>query len=152
MQKANPKMNSFYFAYTCIYTCLCTSCCSWLYFTLPSRWGRKWCMQQLGPRWRQSLEADTSRTKCSARAKWVESIRHDGRLAGDSDGDCLLSVQDDVCFQGYLRHMSSCCSPPPLSEAELELQKIKVTEVNFNHWSWPLVTFTFNFNFSNQYL
>lgn len=43
----------------------------------------------------------------------------------------LPAVQDDVCFQGYLRHMSSCSSPAPLSAAEQELQKIKVTEVNF---------------------
>lgn len=44
---------------------------------------------------------------------------------------CLSATQDDVCFQGYLRHMSSCSSPAPLSAAEQELQKIKVTEVNF---------------------
>lgn len=69
-----------------------------------------------------------------------------GQLAGVFDGVCLLSVQDDVCFQGYLRHMSSCCSPPPLSAAELELQKIKVTEVNFYDWWWPIVTF-FSFFF-----
>ncbi|KAM3878184.1 twinfilin-2-like [Diretmus argenteus] len=39
------------------------------------------------------------------------------------------TVEDDVCFQGYLRHMSSCSSPAPLTVAEQELQRIKVTEV-----------------------
>ncbi|TMS19686.1 WD repeat-containing protein 82 [Larimichthys crocea] len=39
------------------------------------------------------------------------------------------TVEDDLCFQGYLRHMSSCSSPAPLTMAEQELQRIKVTEV-----------------------
>ncbi|XP_033995502.1 WD repeat-containing protein 82-like isoform X5 [Trematomus bernacchii] len=39
------------------------------------------------------------------------------------------TVEDDLCFQGYLRHMSSCCSPAPLTAAEQELQRIRVTEV-----------------------
>ncbi|XP_072238254.1 twinfilin-2-like [Leuresthes tenuis] len=39
------------------------------------------------------------------------------------------TVEDDLCFQGYLRHTSSCSSPAPLTAAELELQRIKVTEV-----------------------
>ncbi|XP_029357473.1 twinfilin-2-like isoform X2 [Echeneis naucrates] len=39
------------------------------------------------------------------------------------------TVEDDLCFQGYLRHMSSCSSPAPLTAAEQELQRIKVTEV-----------------------
>eukprot|EP00064_Thunnus_orientalis_P019722 superscaffoldBa00005058_g19850 len=38
------------------------------------------------------------------------------------------TVEDDLCFQGYLRHMSSCSSPAPLTAAEQELQQIKVTE------------------------
>ncbi|XP_029287161.1 twinfilin-2b isoform X2 [Cottoperca gobio] len=38
------------------------------------------------------------------------------------------TVEDDLCFQGYLRHMSSCCSPAPLTAAEQELQQIKVSE------------------------
>lgn len=38
-------------------------------------------------------------------------------------------LQEDVCFQGYLRHMSSHFSPAPLTAAEQELQRIKVTEV-----------------------
>ncbi|XP_030275242.1 twinfilin-2b isoform X3 [Sparus aurata] len=38
------------------------------------------------------------------------------------------TTEDDLCFQGYLRHMSSCCSPAPLTAAEQELQRIKVTE------------------------
>ncbi|XP_042360036.1 uncharacterized protein LOC121955996 [Plectropomus leopardus] len=38
------------------------------------------------------------------------------------------TVEDDLCFQGYLRHMSSSCSPAPLTTAEQELQRIKVTE------------------------
>ncbi|XP_062327710.1 twinfilin-2-like isoform X2 [Osmerus eperlanus] len=36
--------------------------------------------------------------------------------------------EDDLCFQGYLRHMSSCSSPAPLTVAEQELQQIRVTE------------------------
>uniref|UniRef100_A0A3Q2XWW3 Twinfilin actin-binding protein 2b n=1 Tax=Hippocampus comes TaxID=109280 RepID=A0A3Q2XWW3_HIPCM len=39
------------------------------------------------------------------------------------------TVEDDVCFQGYLRHMTSSCSPAPLTSAEQELQQIRVTEV-----------------------
>ncbi|XP_026162298.1 twinfilin-2-like isoform X2 [Mastacembelus armatus] len=39
------------------------------------------------------------------------------------------TAQEDLCFQGYLRHISSCCSPAPLTAAEQELQRIKVTEV-----------------------
>uniref|UniRef100_A0A3Q3G3E1 Twinfilin actin-binding protein 2b n=1 Tax=Labrus bergylta TaxID=56723 RepID=A0A3Q3G3E1_9LABR len=39
------------------------------------------------------------------------------------------TVEDDVCFQGYLRHMTSCSSPAPLTTAEQQLQQIKVTEV-----------------------
>ncbi len=42
---------------------------------------------------------------------------------------CVPVVQDDLCFQGYLRHMSSCSSPAPFSAAEQELQRVKVTEV-----------------------
>ncbi|KAJ7999446.1 hypothetical protein DPEC_G00194520 [Dallia pectoralis] len=38
------------------------------------------------------------------------------------------TVEEDVCYQGYLRHMSSCCSPAPLTSAEQELQRIKITE------------------------
>ncbi|CAB1315370.1 unnamed protein product [Coregonus sp. 'balchen'] len=39
------------------------------------------------------------------------------------------TVEEDLCFQGYLRHMSSCSSPAPLTVAEQELQRIKITEV-----------------------
>uniref|UniRef100_A0A3Q3ISX5 ADF-H domain-containing protein n=1 Tax=Monopterus albus TaxID=43700 RepID=A0A3Q3ISX5_MONAL len=39
------------------------------------------------------------------------------------------TVEEDLCFQGYLRHLSSRASPAPLTAAELELQRIKVTEV-----------------------
>ncbi|XP_013861844.1 twinfilin-2 isoform X1 [Austrofundulus limnaeus] len=38
------------------------------------------------------------------------------------------TVEDDLCFQGYLRHRSSGSSPAPLTSAEQELQRIKVTE------------------------
>uniref|UniRef100_A0A4W5R783 Twinfilin actin-binding protein 2b n=1 Tax=Hucho hucho TaxID=62062 RepID=A0A4W5R783_9TELE len=38
------------------------------------------------------------------------------------------TVEEDLCFQGYLRHMSSCSSPAPLTVAEQELQRIKITE------------------------
>uniref|UniRef100_A0A6Q2Y4Z2 ADF-H domain-containing protein n=1 Tax=Esox lucius TaxID=8010 RepID=A0A6Q2Y4Z2_ESOLU len=43
------------------------------------------------------------------------------------------TVEEDLCFQGYLRHMSSYCTPAPLTAAEQELQRIKITEVN--HWA-----------------
>uniref|UniRef100_A0A3Q4MCS3 Twinfilin actin-binding protein 2b n=1 Tax=Neolamprologus brichardi TaxID=32507 RepID=A0A3Q4MCS3_NEOBR len=39
------------------------------------------------------------------------------------------TVEEDVCFQGYIRHRSSCSSPAPLTAAEQELQRIKITEV-----------------------
>ncbi|MEQ2159226.1 Twinfilin-2 [Goodea atripinnis] len=39
------------------------------------------------------------------------------------------TVEDDLCFHGYMRHRSSCSSPAPLTAAEQELQRIKVTEV-----------------------
>ncbi|XP_073681835.1 twinfilin-2b isoform X2 [Garra rufa] len=39
------------------------------------------------------------------------------------------TVQEDVCFQGYLRHMSSSSSPAPLTTAEQQLHQIKITEV-----------------------
>ncbi|XP_048879146.1 twinfilin-2-like isoform X3 [Brienomyrus brachyistius] len=38
------------------------------------------------------------------------------------------TVEEDVSFQGYLRHMSSCCGPAPLTAAEQELQRIKTNE------------------------
>ncbi|XP_040889529.1 twinfilin-2-like isoform X1 [Toxotes jaculatrix] len=44
------------------------------------------------------------------------------------------TVEEDLCFQGYLRHMSSCSSPAPLTAAEQELQRIKVTEVEFKQF------------------
>ncbi|XP_066519993.1 twinfilin-2 isoform X1 [Hoplias malabaricus] len=39
------------------------------------------------------------------------------------------NVEDDVCLQGYLRHLSSSSGPAPLTAAEQELQRIKITEV-----------------------
>uniref|UniRef100_A0AAQ4RC91 Twinfilin actin-binding protein 2b n=1 Tax=Gasterosteus aculeatus aculeatus TaxID=481459 RepID=A0AAQ4RC91_GASAC len=44
------------------------------------------------------------------------------------------TVEDDLCFQGYLRHMASCCCPAPLTAAEQELQRIKVTEVKLKQF------------------
>ncbi|XP_067361342.1 twinfilin-1-like isoform X3 [Channa argus] len=38
------------------------------------------------------------------------------------------TVEEELCFQGYLRHISSQSSPAPLTAAEQELQRIKVTE------------------------
>ncbi|XP_076870530.1 twinfilin-2 isoform X2 [Brachyhypopomus gauderio] len=38
------------------------------------------------------------------------------------------NVVDDVCLQGYLRHMSLSSGPAPLTAAEQELQRIKITE------------------------
>uniref|UniRef100_A0A3B1K0K2 Twinfilin n=1 Tax=Astyanax mexicanus TaxID=7994 RepID=A0A3B1K0K2_ASTMX len=38
------------------------------------------------------------------------------------------TTQEDVCFQGYLRHLSSCSSPAPLTSAEQELHQLKATE------------------------
>uniref|UniRef100_A0A8C2KSX6 ADF-H domain-containing protein n=1 Tax=Cyprinus carpio TaxID=7962 RepID=A0A8C2KSX6_CYPCA len=39
------------------------------------------------------------------------------------------TVEEDVCLQGYLRHVTSCSAPAPLTAAEQELQRIKITEV-----------------------
>ncbi|XP_030633423.1 twinfilin-2-like [Chanos chanos] len=39
------------------------------------------------------------------------------------------TVQEDICFQGYLRHVSSSSIPAPLTAAEQELHQIKITEV-----------------------
>ncbi|XP_072308395.1 twinfilin-2-like isoform X1 [Eucyclogobius newberryi] len=38
------------------------------------------------------------------------------------------TIADDVCLQGYLKHVSSQSAPAPLTTAEQELQRIKVTE------------------------
>lgn len=38
------------------------------------------------------------------------------------------TVEEDICMQGYLRHVSSCSGPAPLTVAEQELQQIKITE------------------------
>ncbi|KAL4630688.1 twinfilin-2 [Arapaima gigas] len=38
------------------------------------------------------------------------------------------TVEEDVCLQGYLRHVSSCSAPAPLTAAEQELQRIKTNE------------------------
>ncbi|XP_062842427.1 twinfilin-2b [Trichomycterus rosablanca] len=38
------------------------------------------------------------------------------------------TTHEDVCFHGYLHHMSSSTSPAPLTAAEHELHKIKATE------------------------
>ncbi|XP_016098059.1 twinfilin-2-like [Sinocyclocheilus grahami] len=37
-------------------------------------------------------------------------------------------LQEDVCFQGYLRHLSSSSTPAPLTTAEQQLHQIKITE------------------------
>lgn len=52
-------------------------------------------------------------------------------------------LQEDVCFQGYLRHMSSRSSPAPLTAAEQELQRIKVTEVECKQ-NKHMIHFTLN--------
>lgn len=51
-----------------------------------------------------------------------------GRLVSEC-GLCLHLHQEDVCLQGYLRHVSSITAPAPLTRAEQELQRIKTTEV-----------------------
>nr|AAQ97998.1 CG17293-PA-like protein [Danio rerio] len=38
------------------------------------------------------------------------------------------TVEEDICLQGYLRHITSCSAPAPLTVAEQELQRIKITE------------------------
>lgn len=38
-------------------------------------------------------------------------------------------LQEDICFQGYLRHLSSSSVPAPLTTAEQQLHQIKITEV-----------------------
>ncbi|KAM6980251.1 twinfilin-2 isoform 2-T2 [Aplochiton taeniatus] len=37
--------------------------------------------------------------------------------------------EEDICLQGYQRHVSSCSGPAPLTAAEQELQRIRITEV-----------------------
>lgn len=97
-------------------------------------------MQPPVPHWRKSLEAVTLKMKCSAPSRWVKSLQLDSwsanlQLLGTKHHPvCLPPLQDDLCFQGYLRHMSSCSSPAPLTAAEQELQRIKVTEVKFKPW------------------
>ncbi|KAG7472642.1 hypothetical protein MATL_G00111090 [Megalops atlanticus] len=39
------------------------------------------------------------------------------------------TVEEDVCLQGYQRHVTSCSAPAPLTAAEQELQQIKINEV-----------------------
>ncbi|MBN3311829.1 TWF2 protein, partial [Atractosteus spatula] len=46
------------------------------------------------------------------------------------------TVQEDICFQGYLRHMTSCSAPAPLTAAEQELQQIKINEP----WKAPTIS------------
>ncbi|KAM6980250.1 twinfilin-2 isoform 1-T1 [Aplochiton taeniatus] len=36
--------------------------------------------------------------------------------------------EEDICLQGYQRHVSSCSGPAPLTAAEQELQRIRITE------------------------
>ncbi|KAJ8257382.1 hypothetical protein GJAV_G00185000 [Gymnothorax javanicus] len=39
------------------------------------------------------------------------------------------TTEEDVCLQGYKRHVTSCSAPAPLTAAEQELQQIKINEV-----------------------
>ncbi|XP_063072560.1 twinfilin-2-like [Engraulis encrasicolus] len=39
------------------------------------------------------------------------------------------TVQEDMSYQGYLRHVASCSAPAPLTTAEQELHRIKLTEM-----------------------
>lgn len=39
-------------------------------------------------------------------------------------------LQEDICFQGYIQHVSSSSSPGPLTTAEQQLHQIKITEVS----------------------
>ncbi|KAK9973563.1 hypothetical protein ABG768_024284 [Culter alburnus] len=48
---------------------------------------------------------------------------------GHVKDDMFGTVEEDVCLQGYLRHVTSCSAPAPLTAAEQELQRIKITEV-----------------------
>ncbi|XP_051777323.1 twinfilin-2 isoform X1 [Erpetoichthys calabaricus] len=38
------------------------------------------------------------------------------------------TLKEDISFQGYQRHISSCAAPAPLTAAEQELQQIKINE------------------------
>ncbi|KAJ7998425.1 hypothetical protein DPEC_G00204800 [Dallia pectoralis] len=38
------------------------------------------------------------------------------------------TVEDDICLEGYQRHVSSSSGPAPLTAAEQELQRIKISE------------------------
>uniref|UniRef100_A0A3P8XII6 Twinfilin actin-binding protein 2a n=1 Tax=Esox lucius TaxID=8010 RepID=A0A3P8XII6_ESOLU len=39
------------------------------------------------------------------------------------------TVEEDICLEGYRRHVSSSSGPAPLTAAEQELQRIKINEV-----------------------
>uniref|UniRef100_A0A8C6P6A7 WD repeat domain 82 n=1 Tax=Nothobranchius furzeri TaxID=105023 RepID=A0A8C6P6A7_NOTFU len=39
------------------------------------------------------------------------------------------TTEEDICLEGFQRHVSSCSGPAPLTLAEQELQRIKITEV-----------------------
>ncbi|XP_076012600.1 twinfilin-2-like isoform X1 [Genypterus blacodes] len=60
------------------------------------------------------------------------------------------TVEDDLCFQGYLRHMSSCSSPAPLTAAEQELQRIKVTEDERRRLATPRARVTMEFGIDKR--
>ncbi|XP_060723942.1 twinfilin-2 [Tachysurus vachellii] len=47
---------------------------------------------------------------------------------GNIKDELFGNVVEDVCLQGYLRHVSSISAPAPLTRAEQELQRIKTTE------------------------
>ncbi|XP_064154471.1 twinfilin-2 isoform X2 [Anguilla rostrata] len=38
------------------------------------------------------------------------------------------TTEEDICLQGYKRHVASCSAPAPLTAAERELQQIKINE------------------------
>ncbi|XP_061112760.1 twinfilin-2 isoform X2 [Conger conger] len=39
------------------------------------------------------------------------------------------TMEEDICLQGYKRHVMSCSAPAPLTAAEQELQQIKINEL-----------------------
>lgn len=100
-------------------------------------------MQPLEPHWRKSSEE--VKLKMKSLELWrlaktfITTLFLSRNFPTQFDQTfCYMSnlcSQDDLCFQGYLRHMASCSSPAPISVAEQELQRIKVTEVKLNQSS-----------------
>ncbi|KAG9336057.1 hypothetical protein JZ751_003323 [Albula glossodonta] len=52
-----------------------------------------------------------------------------GHVKDELFGTMEARDSEDICLQGYQRHVTSCSAPAPLTAAERELQQIKINEV-----------------------